>query len=144
MNDLKLFTVEKANRALPLVRRIMDDIAPAHERWRELVARYEVAAANARPEWGESAEQLALRSEIHDLAVRISDFVKELDQIGCQLKGFEPGLVDFHGNYQGRVVCLCWKHGESAVTHWHETDSGYAGRREITPEFEAEVAEAVT
>jgi hypothetical protein len=142
MDEPTLFTVEKANRALPLVRRIMDDVVAAHAAWRDLVAQYEVAAANARPEWGESARQIALRVEVDAVAARISGYVAELEQIGCHIKGFEPGLVDFYGRYEGRLVCLCWKHGESAVTHWHERDTGFAGRRPITPEFEAEVAEA--
>jgi hypothetical protein len=29
------------------------------------------------------------------------------------------------------VVFLCWKHGEPAVTHWHELDAGFAGRRPL-------------
>jgi hypothetical protein len=139
---VKLFTVEKANRALPLVRRVMDDLLREHPRWRDLVARYEVAAANARADWGESAEQAALRRQIDEVAVRINGFLDELSQIGCQLKGFEPGLVDFFGRYQGRIVCLCWKHGEASVSHWHEVDAGFAGRQEITPQFEATLAEA--
>ena len=50
---------------------------------------------------------------------------------GCVLKGFEQGLVDFYGMYEGRVVCLCWLQGEGSVTHWHELDAGFSGRRPI-------------
>ena len=51
----KYFTVSEANRALPLVRRIVSDLTGLYPRWRELVSQYEVVAAQARPEWGESA-----------------------------------------------------------------------------------------
>jgi len=135
--DIKLFTVEKANRALPLVRRIVDDIVAEHPRWKDLVARYELLAAGARPETGEPAEMKELRKRINEVAERISGFVEELEQIGCQLKGVEEGLVDFYGLHEGRVVCLCWRRGEEAVTHWHELDAGFAGRQPITPDFSA-------
>ncbi len=137
MADIKVFTVERANSALALVRRIVQDIVAEHPRWKDLVARYELAAAGARPEWGESPEQLALRGEIDAVALRINGYVDELAQVGCLLKGFEDGLVDFYGLQEGRLVFLCWRLGEDGVTHWHELDAGVAGRQPITPEFVA-------
>lgn len=141
-SDVRVFTVAKANSALPLVRRIADDIVAEHPRWKDLVARYELAAAGSRPEWGESAEMRTLRQQIDALAERINGYVTELEQIGCLLKGFEQGLVDFYGMYLGRLVCLCWQRGEDAVSHWHEVDAGFAGRQAITPEFLAAEGEA--
>ena len=137
MGDIRVFTVERANSALPLVRRIVQDIVAEHPGWKDLVARYELVAAGARPEWGESPEQLALRGEIDAVARRIDGYVDELGQVGCLLKGFEDGLVDFYGLQDGRLVFLCWRLGEDAVTHWHELDAGAAGRQPITPEFVA-------
>ena len=137
MADIKVFTVERANSALALVRRIVQDIVAEHPRWKDLVARYELAAAGARPEWGESPEQLALRGEIDAVALRINGYVDELAQVGCLLKGFEDGLVDFYGLQEGRLVFLCWRLGEDGVTHWHELDAGVAGRQPITREFVA-------
>ena len=137
MADVKVFTVERANSALPLVRRIVADIVAEHPRWKDLVARFELAAAGARPEWGESEEQLVLRRDIDAVAERIDGFVGELTAIGCVLKGFEDGLVDFYGQRDGRLVFLCWRLGEDEVTHWHELDAGFAGRQPITAEFVA-------
>ena len=135
MADIKVFTIEQANRALPLVRRIVQDIVAEHPGWKDLVARYELAAAGARPEWGESPEQLKLRGEIDAVARRINGYVDELAAVGCLLKGFEDGLVDFYGYQEGRLVFLCWRLGEERVTHWHDLDAGFAGRRPIAPEF---------
>lgn len=47
------------------------------------------------------------------------------------LPGFEEGLVDFHSMRDDRLVLLCWRYGEERITHWHEVDAGYAGRRPI-------------
>lgn len=135
--DVRLFTVEMANRALPLVRRIVADIMEEHPRWRDYVARYELAAAGSRPEWGETPQMRELRARVDESAERINGYLRELEQIGCQFKGFEQGLVDFYGLHEGRLVCLCWRLGEEGVTHWHEIDAGFAGRQPITPEFTA-------
>ncbi len=137
MSAIKTFTIEAANRTLPLVRRIVQDIVAEHPRWKDLVARYELAAAGARPDWGESQEQLALRREIDAVAQRINGYVDELAAVGCLLKGFEDGLVDFYGLLGGRLVFLCWRLGEPSVAHWHELDAGFAGRQPITAEFVA-------
>ncbi len=134
---IKIFTVERANAALPLVRRIVQDVVAEHPGWKDLVSRYELAAAGARPEWGESPEQLALRGEIERVAQRINGYVDELSEVGCLLKDFERGLVDFYGLHEGRLVFLCWRLGEDAVSYWHEIEAGFAGRQEITAEFVA-------
>ncbi len=31
----------------------------------------------------------------------------------------------------GEIVLLCWKLGESAITHWHGTNEGFAGRKPV-------------
>src|SRR6059036_1383591 len=93
----RYFTLSEANRTLPLVKRIVADILALYPRWRDLVSQYELVAAQARPEWGESPEQLELRARIEDVARQINDTLQELDQIGCVFKGFDEGLVDFYG-----------------------------------------------
>jgi len=138
--SVRVFTVAEANRTLPLVRRIVEDIVREHPTWRALVAEYEVAALAAQPERGESAEQRGLHDRIDDVARRIDGFVRELDEVGCHLKSYEEGAVDFYARYQDRLVFLCWRSGEEAVAHWHELDGGFAGRRPITAEFDAEPA----
>jgi hypothetical protein len=133
--DAPVFSVAMANRALPLVRRIVADIVQEYPRWRDLVARWELLSAGTRPEWGESVDMQRVQREVDTYAERIESYKRELEQIGCQLKDFEMGLVDFIGMYEGRPVCLCWKHGEESVAYWHEMDAGYQGRQPITPEF---------
>jgi hypothetical protein len=127
----KYFTLAEANRTLPLVKRIVADITALHPRWRELVAQYELVAARAKPEWGESAEQVGLRTRIDAVAREIDRYLAELEQIGCVFKGFEQGLVDFYGKLEDRDIFWCWKVGEDRVEHWHELEAGYAGRQPV-------------
>jgi hypothetical protein len=125
------FTPEEANRTLPLVRRIVQDIVDDYRRWKEALARYELAAAYQRPEQGESDDVVARRKAVDDIAEQINAYITELEQIGCVLKGFDEGLVDFRGKMGGRDVWLCWRLGEAEITHWHELEDGFTGRRPI-------------
>ena len=127
----KFFTLSEANRTLPLVKRVVQDIASLYPGWQDLVSRYELIAAKARPDWGESPEQLGLKSQIDDVARKINACLVELEQVGCEFKGFEAGLVDFHGKLDDREILWCWKMGEDRITHWHDLDTGFAGRQLI-------------
>jgi hypothetical protein len=131
MNEtIKVFTIEEANRTLPLVRRIVADLMALHPRWRAAVAAYELAQVRVTAE-GESADARNLRLEAGRLAGEIEACLDELAQIGCVFKGFEDGLIDFPAFHEERMVYLCWRHGEERIEHWHELDSGFAGRRPL-------------
>ena len=126
----RLFTIEQANRMLPLVRRIVEDIVQDYARWREQVGVLEVVAAGRRgdspPDEAEKVEQDTQR-----LAADIERYVGELRELGVDFKGFGEGLVDFPAEIDGRRVYLCWKLGEDSVEHWPEVDAGFAGRRRL-------------
>jgi len=127
----RYFTLSEANATLPLVRRIVADITSAYPKWHDLVASYELVAAQARPERGESAEQIRLRTEIEVVAKEIASYLSELEQIGCVFKGFEQGLVDFHGKLDDRDVFWCWKVGEAKIDYWHDLEAGFGGRQPV-------------
>jgi len=127
----KYFTLDQANKTLPLVRKIVTDITALHPVWRDLVYRYELVAAQSDPKWGESTEQVALRTQIEAVARQINGYMVELEEIGCVFKGFEEGLVDFYGQLDGRDMFWCWKQGEERISHWHELEAGFAGRQPI-------------
>ncbi len=124
----KYFTVEEANKTLPLVRRIVTDIVSTHrsmlERLSELREQDAESAASA-------VRRRALEREIEELAETVNRFIGELDEIGALFKGFEEGLVDFYSMLDGRPIFLCWKLGEESIEWWHDLDAGYAGRRPL-------------
>ena len=129
---MQLFTVEQANRTLPLVRRIVEDIVRSYAAWQERVRDFELAQAVARPDAPDPAVE-RLQREAQGLAADIAAFVAELELLGVEFKGFEQGLVDFPAMLGGRQVCLCWQLGEPAVEYWHDRDAGFAGRRPFAP-----------
>ena len=116
------FTVSEANRSLPLVRRIVTDIVGTHAQ--AIAVQSHIGRATPK-------EQGPLQSQLERLLERLEDFVDELTEVGCELKDYSVGLVDFTGRHKGRDVYLCWKLGEEQVAHWHELDAGAAGRKSI-------------
>lgn len=128
----RLFTVDEANRTLPLVRTIVEDLMAEHAAWREEVEHFEAAILDPSGEHGVEPEEAArARAAAQDHATRIDACLKELGEMGCLFKGFDGGLVDFLSLREDRPVYLCWRRGEDRVSHWHEVDGGFAGRRPI-------------
>lgn len=127
----RIFTLAEAERTLPLVRRIVEDLLVEYPAWREAVARYEVLTGGARADWGETGELAAARGTVAVHADRINGYLQELEAIGCLFKGFDGGLVDFYSLRDDQPIFLCWRLGEERITHWHEIDAGAAGRRPL-------------
>ena len=127
------YTVEDANRTLPLVRRIVSDAVRDYWRWQDKVRQYEdVAAQRGLDEPGELAEVAEqLERETEALARDIDGYIAEIRQLGVEFKGFDTGLVDFPGEMGGKPVLLCWQLGEESVQYWHEEDAGFAGRQPL-------------
>jgi hypothetical protein len=131
MPDFKLFTLAEAERTLPLVRRIVEDLLAEYPRWRQAVSRYEVLTGGARADWGETSDLVAARDAVTGHADRINRFLQELEAVGCVFKGFDAGLVDFYSMREDRLIFLCWRLGEPRISYWHDLDAGFAGRQPI-------------
>lgn len=127
----KHFSVGEANRALTLVRRVVSDIVRDYRQLRELHEQCRTLDARGR-----TAEAERSRQRYMSVTDHLSELKEELEKIGCELKDYRVGLVDFACLHEGREVCLCWKLGEERVSCWHELDQGYAGRKPITEAFE--------
>ena len=124
------WTADQANRALPLVRRIVDDLVVCYADWQDAVNRFEYATSRARAE-APDAEADRFQREAEALAEEIEGFVAELDELGVECRAFDTGLVDFPGELAGRPVYFCWMKGEPAVGHWHEVEAGFGGRQPL-------------
>jgi hypothetical protein len=129
---MRLFTVDHANRTLPLVRRIVDDVVREHRRWQETIAELDVLAVEARSDLPDP-RIVALERQAQQIAREIDAFQEELESLGIQLKDRRIGLIDFPSELDGRRVLLCWQLGEPSVQYWHDEDAGYSGRQPLSP-----------
>lgn len=128
----KFFSVDEANKALPLVKAIVGDIV---RQWRvvnDLRERLSsVQKERRRPSNDPYAEETAQsRAELEAEEAKLETFIEELNRLGVALKG-PDGLCDFPSLRDGREVCLCWRLGEPAVAYWHEKNAGFAGRQPL-------------
>jgi hypothetical protein len=119
----KRFKLAEANRALPLVKRIVGDIVKMHGQ--VTVLQGTLAAAKQK-------DQSTKQKELDHAIELLQNYVDELHEVGCELKDYQTGLVDFLGRHRGHEVCLCWKLGEDHIAYWHEIQSGFAGRQPVS------------
>jgi hypothetical protein len=131
MADPRIFSLEDAERALPLVRKIVADVQRVYEEWRGAVASYELVAAGVKSDGPEPVALEQLRTEVAGYAEQMAGLIDEVQEIGCELKDVRLGLVDFYALLDDRLVYLCWRLGEQGITHWHELNEGYGGRQPI-------------
>ncbi len=104
---MRHFGIDEANALIPLLRRTFEQVRPLAEKL----------------EGTQGTEREALTETIQ----------RELQPLvdsGIEVKALD-GLVDFRALREGRTVYLCWRWGEERITHWHELDTGFSGRRRI-------------
>lgn len=116
----KLFTPHEANRTLPYVRRVVDDLLNHGRELRVLWEREEPLSVDEAERAVEVAEQL---EELH----------RELDLIGCSFRSvnFEVGVIEFPAMLQGELVHLSWRHDEADLRHYHGPRESHDQRRPI-------------
>lgn len=138
-SDVQYFTIDDANRMLPLVRAITGDIVELandlEDRQDRLNALCDRQADRDDP-YSEEVRQM--QQEIEEDDSRLEDFILELVDLGVELQDAIVGEVDFRTRIDGREVVLCWKLGEDEVTHWHTEEAGFAGRQSLLQEAASE------
>ncbi len=129
----KYFTVEEANKALPLVKMIVSDIVRQYRVVEDLQQRLSMVSRDRRrPSNDLYSEELAQsQAELEAEESKLSTYVEELQRLGVEFKG-PDGLCDFYSIMDGREVFLCWRLGEPEVLYWHDLDAGFAGRQSLT------------
>ena len=119
----RYFTPAEANALLPLVRYVVKDAAERARLHNEVVDQL-----NESEEEDDAALWAHRKQEARRLRSEVETLIEELGEEGVEVKSLHPGLVDFPALRDGVEVFLCWKEGESAVTHWHPLHTGIAGR----------------
>lgn len=117
--EIKYFTPKEAQKTLPLVRQIVNDILDAGEEMRQLILEF----------GDESDENPRVKKQLD----KINKYIDELEEIGCYYKdwNFSIGLVDFPSVINDEEVMLCWRSDEPYILFYHGINEGFRGRKRI-------------
>lgn len=122
----RTFTPDEANALLDELRPLVERARQARRQLLAIDPALEPALTRAGGNGGGrvAGEAVALMETVREV-------VRRIQAQGVLVKDLEQGLLDFPSERQGRIVLLCWKAGEPRVAHWHDLDSGFAGRRPL-------------
>ena len=125
---MKLFTLEEANKMLPVVRPKLEKIKKLYAAVATLRESAKAAATSAEFGGGGMQGGTFYVKSLYEIGKLTSEF----HELGVQLKDYTRGLIDFPSRRDGRVVLLCWQLGEDdEIRWWHDLETGFAGRRPI-------------
>jgi hypothetical protein len=137
----RFFTLLEAEGFLPEVERLLRTIIQLKQSYE--AADTELSRINQRIAL--TGGMIAPREQVQQIRTRkdssargLKEALEKFQEIGCQLKDIDTGLVDFPTLYRGQEVYLCWKLGESSIGFWHHVEDGFQGRRPIDSQFLAD------
>ncbi len=133
MSD-RIFTLDEAQSLLPVLQSLLRTAINSKKLMEQVDGEMQALSqriflnGGTRVDVIATAQRKAQRAKAEQQA---KDALAEIDSIGVQVKDLDIGLLDFPCEVDSRIVLLCWKMGESAITHWHGTEEGFAGRKPI-------------
>jgi hypothetical protein len=122
----KYFTFEEANALLPTIEPLMGDLLEKRARAARMAREIQPLLADVRVDVGG-----VIPSELAVAFADIEALIAQIQSFGCMVKDLNGGLLDFLSERNGRDVYLCWRYGESTISHYHELHTGFNGRRPV-------------
>jgi hypothetical protein len=122
----RIFSIAEANDLVAALAGIFDVIRAERAAIDNLLPDIRLAAARRRENGGS-----AHGARYMEALERISAELERVAEMGVLVKDVDQGLCDFPFRHKGKLVLLCWQHGETEVAWWHDLDSGFRGRQSI-------------
>jgi hypothetical protein len=119
------FTPEQANALLPRLAEMLAALREARDRLVDEGVHETLVEAAAGNGGGAGGRQVG------EAFLEVRRRLLEFQELGVVIKDLERGLLDFPAIREDREVYLCWQSGEEEVGHWHELDTGFAGREPL-------------
>jgi len=133
MSD-RTFTLDEAQSLLPVLESLLRTAISGKKVMEEFEAEQQALNHRIFLNGGTHVDVVPLarrKAERVKAEQRAKDAIAEIDSIGVQVKDLDIGLLDFPCEVEGEILLLCWKLGETSITHWHGTQEGFAGRKPI-------------
>lgn len=112
------YSLQEANRLLPLVRQIACEIGDRRDRRRALTQlRDELDTARTPESLGNAIADIDC--ELHELRDAISRAIGELEELGLHVLRLTPLTIHIPGRTRQGPLVFCWQVGERSVHHGH-------------------------
>jgi len=121
------FTTNDANQILPEVIKKFEDALKKKNDVSKLKQKLQmiIEATNKFDEY------IPVKQKLNTAITRFYESSEILEKTGVVIKSIDQGLLDFPSKKFDEDVWLCWKYGETEIKFWHDTDSGFLGRKPI-------------
>lgn len=136
---MKIFTLEEAQAVLPVVEALLKRALAARRSSVEIEEELQQLKQRIFVSGGMRVDVLSVVRRRDDLRLyeqQVEETVAEINAIGVEVKDLAAGLLDFPCMLDSEVVLLCWRQGESRITHWHTQQDGFRGRKPIDERFQ--------
>ena len=130
----RTFTVAEAEALLPVLESLLRSAMQAKATVEEIEGEMQALSSRIFINGGTMVNVGAVaarKAESEKAVQRVKDAVSEIHAAGVQVKDLDMGLLDFPCLVGEETILLCWKMGETGITHWHDTKEGFAGRKPI-------------
>ncbi len=133
--DQKVFTPEEAERLIPRLEKIVDNMIWARKGAIELndeILRLQEQIQYGGPRAVEPIDLVNHQTELEFLLEIVQEGIEAIEDLGAQTRDVNLGLVDFPAVVDGRSVLLCWKFGEKSIRYYHGCEEGFSGRKRLS------------
>ena len=121
------FTTNDANQILPEVIKKFENALKKKNEVSKLEQKLQVLIASTN----KFDEYIPIKQQLNSAITQFYESSEILEKTGVVIKSIDQGLLDFPSKRFDEDVWLCWKYGETEIKFWHDSDSGFLGRKPI-------------
>ncbi|HET7538759.1 MAG TPA: DUF2203 domain-containing protein [Polyangiaceae bacterium] len=136
MNTQRVFTISEVNALIPdlsdLVGDQLREQSEIEHGLAELTRLCGSVPASLEPSTEDQKDVAKLKRDLKQRIERYEAGWARVQTMGGVIKDPQTGLVDFYGRVGEKLVWLCWRYGEDSLSHYHDLEAGFSGRRPLT------------
>ncbi len=121
------FTTNDANQILPEVIKKFENALKKKNEVSKLEQKLQVLLDSTN----KFDEYIPIKQQLNSAITQFYESSEILEKTGVVIKSIDQGLLDFPSKRFDEDVWLCWKYGETEIKFWHDSDSGFLGRKPI-------------
>ena len=121
------FTTNDANQILPEVIKKFENALKKKNEVSKLEQKLQVLLESTN----KFDEYIPIKQQLNSAITQFYESSEILEKTGVVIKSIDQGLLDFPSKRFDEDVWLCWKYGETEIKFWHDSDSGFLGRKPI-------------